>query len=106
MTSERTIQRKIKELVIAIKLENQLSKDEILENYLNTIYFGRGSYGVQTASQQYFNRTVDQLSVSQAVVLASILRSPGLYDPAFNKDNRPRLESRFAYVVNGMVQKG
>jgi membrane peptidoglycan carboxypeptidase len=106
LTSERTIQRKIKELVIAIKLENQLSKDEILENYLNTIYFGRGSYGVQTASQQYFNRTVDQLSVSQAVVLASILRSPGLYDPAFKKENRPRLESRFAYVVKGMVEKG
>ena len=106
LTSERTIQRKIKELVIAIKLENQLSKDEILENYLNTIYFGRGSYGVQTASQQYFNRTVDQLSISQAVVLASILRSPGLYDPAFNKDNRPRLENRFAYAVKGMVEKG
>jgi membrane peptidoglycan carboxypeptidase len=106
LTSERTIQRKIRELVIAIKLENQLSKDEILENYLNTIYFGRGSYGVQTASQQYFNRTVDQLSVSQAVVLASILRSPGLYDPAFNKDNRPRLENRFVYVVKGMVEKG
>jgi membrane peptidoglycan carboxypeptidase len=106
LTSERTIQRKIKELVIAIKLENQLSKDEILENYLNTIYFGRGSYGVQTASLQYFNRTVDQLSVSQAVVLASILRSPGLYDPAFNKENGPRLENRFAYVVKGMVGKG
>ena len=106
LTSERTIQRKIKELVIAIKLENQLSKDEILENYLNTIYFGRGSYGVQTASLQYFNRSVDQLSVSQAVVLASILRSPGLYDPAFNKDNRPRLENRFAYVVKGMTEKG
>jgi len=106
LTSERTIQRKIKELVIAIKLENQLSKDDILENYLNTIYFGRGSYGVQTASQQYFNRTVDQLSISQAVVLASILRSPGLYDPAFNKDNGPRLENRFAYVVKGMVEKG
>ena len=106
LTSERTIQRKIRELVIAIKLENQLSKDEILENYLTTIYFGRGSYGVQTASLQYFNRSVDQLSVSQAVVLASILRSPGLYDPAFNKDNRPRLENRFAYVVKGMTEKG
>ena len=106
LTSERTIQRKIKELVIAIKLENQLSKDQILENYLNTIYFGRGSYGVQTAALQYFNRTVDQLSVPQAVVLASILRSPGLYDPAFNKDNGPRLVNRFAYVVNGMVEKG
>lgn len=106
LTPDRTIQRKIRELVIAIKLENQLSKDEILENYLNTIYFGRGSYGVQTASLQYFNRSVYQLSVSQAVVLASILRSPGLYDPAFNKDNRPRLENRFAYVVKGMVEKG
>jgi len=106
LTSERTIQRKIKELVIAIKLENQLSKDQILENYLNTIYFGRGSYGVQTASLQYFNRTVDQLSVSQSVVLASILRSPGLYDPAFNKNNGPRLVNRFAYVVKGMVEKG
>ena len=106
LTADRTIQRKIKELVIAIKLENQLSKDEILENYLNTIYFGRGSYGVQTASQQYFNRTVDQLSISQAIVLASILRSPGLYDPAFNKNNGPRLENRFTYVVKGMVEKG
>jgi membrane peptidoglycan carboxypeptidase len=106
LTPERSIQRKIKELVIAIKLENQFTKDEILENYLNTIYFGRGSYGVQTASLQYFNRSVDQLSVSQAVVLASILRSPGLYDPAFNKDNRPRLENRFAYVVKGMTEKG
>lgn len=106
LTADRTIQRKIRELVIAIKLENQLSKDEILENYLNTIYFGRGSYGVQTASLQYFNRTVDQLSISQAVVLASILRSPGLYDPAFNKENGPRLKNRFAYVVRGMVEKG
>ena len=61
---------------------------------------------MQTASLQYFNRTVDQLSVSQAVVLASILRSPGLYDPAFNKNNGPRLKNRFAYVVKGMVEKG
>jgi len=106
LTADRTIQRKIKELIIAIKLENQLSKDEIFENYLNTIYFGRGSYGVQTASLQYFNRTADQLTVSQAVVLASILRSPGLYDPAFNKENRPRLENRFVYVIKGMVEKG
>jgi membrane peptidoglycan carboxypeptidase len=106
LTADRTIQRKIKELIIAIKLENQLSKDEIFENYLNTIYFGRGSYGVQTASLQYFNRTADQLTVSQAVVLASILRSPGLYDPAFNKDNKPRLENRFVYVIKGMVEKG
>jgi membrane peptidoglycan carboxypeptidase len=104
LTPERSIQRKIKELVIAIKLENQFTKDEILENYLNTIYFGRGSYGVQTASQVYFGTTVDQLTTAQAAVLASILRSPGLYDPGFKKENLPRLEKRFTYVIDGMVE--
>ncbi len=104
LTPERSIQRKIKELVIAIKLENQFTKDEILENYLNTIYFGRGSYGVQTASQVYFATTVDQLTTAQSAVLASILRSPGLYDPGFKKENLPRLEKRFAYVIDGMVE--
>ena len=104
LTPERSIQRKIKELVIAIKLENQFTKDEILENYLNTIYFGRGSYGVQTASQVYFGTTVDQLTTAQSAVLASILRSPGLYDPGFKKENLPRLEKRFAYVIDGMVE--
>jgi len=103
LTPQRSLQRKLKELVIAIKLENQFSKDQILENYLNTIYFGRGSYGVQTASQVYFGTTVDKLTVSQAAVLASILRSPGLYDPGFKKENLPRLEKRFNYVLNGMV---
>ena len=106
LTPERSIQRKIKELVIAIKLENQFTKDEILENYLNTIYFGRGSYGVQTASQVYFGTTVDKLTTAQAAVLASILRSPGLYDPGFKKENLPRLEKRFTYVIDGMVEAG
>jgi membrane peptidoglycan carboxypeptidase len=104
LTPERSIQRKVKELVIAIKLENQFTKDQILENYLNTIYFGRGSYGVQTASQVYFGTTVDQLTTAQSAVLASILRSPGLYDPGFKKENLPRLEKRFAYVIDGMVK--
>jgi membrane peptidoglycan carboxypeptidase len=104
LTPERSIQRKIKELVIAIKLENQFTKDQILENYLNTIYFGRGTYGVQTASQVYFGTTVDQLTTAQAAVLASILRSPGLYDPGFKKENLPRLEKRFTYVIDGMVE--
>ena len=106
LTPERSIQRKVKELVIAIKLENQFTKDEILENYLNTIYFGRGSYGVQTASQVYFGTTVDRLTTAQAAVLASILRSPGLYDPGFKEENLPRLEKRFAYVIDGMVEAG
>ena len=106
LTPSRTIQRKIKELVIAIKLENQLSKDQIFESYLNTIYFGRGSYGVMTASQQYFNRNVDQLTNAQAAIIASILRSPGLYDPAFKEGNKERLIARFEYVKKGMVDAG
>ncbi len=91
LTPDRTIQRKIIELIIAIKLENQLSKDEIFENYLNTIYFGRGA---------------DQLSIPQAAVLASILRSPGFYDPDYREGNRERLEARYKYVLNNMVDEG
>jgi membrane peptidoglycan carboxypeptidase len=106
LTSSRTIERKIKELVIAMKLENALSKDQIFENYLNTIYFGRGSYGVQTASQQYFNRNVDQLNLSQTAVIASILRSPGYYDPSLSEENGVRLEKRFNYVIAGMLREG
>jgi len=105
LTPSRTIQRKIKELVISLKLENALTKDQILENYLNTIYFGRGSYGVQTAAQQYFNRNVNQLSLSQIAVIASILRSPGYYDPALSKENKVRLDNRFKYVIQGMLDK-
>jgi membrane peptidoglycan carboxypeptidase len=105
LTPERSIQRKIKELVIALKLENAMTKDQILENYLNTIYFGRGSYGVQTAAQQYFNRNANQLSISQSAVIASILRSPGLYDPALGGDNQARIEARFKYVIDGMLEE-
>ena len=106
LTADRTIQRKIIELIIAIKLENQLSKDQILESYLNTIYFGRAAYGVETASQVYFGRGVDQLSISQAAVLASILRSPGYYDPNYREGNKERLEARYKYVLNNMVGEG
>jgi len=109
LTPERSIQRKIKELVISLKLENAMTKDQILENYLNTIYFGRGSYGVQTAAQQYFNRNANQLSISQSAVIASILRSPGLYDPFYGDieqraRNTARLDARFVYVINGMLE--
>jgi membrane peptidoglycan carboxypeptidase len=87
-----------------------MTKDQILENYLNTIYFGRGSYGVQTAAQQYFNRNANQLSISQSAVIASILRSPGLYDPYYGDKeqkarNLARLEGRFKYVIQGMLDE-
>ncbi len=106
LTADRTIQRKIRELIIAIKLENQLSKDEIFEDYLNTIYFGRGAYGVETGSQVYFGKGVDQINVAQAAVLASILRSPGYYDPEYREGNKERLEARYKYTLNNMVEEG
>ena len=105
LTPERTITRKVKELIISMKLQNQMSKDDILESYLNTIYFGRGSYGIQTASEVYFGKSVSKLSVSQAAILASILRSPGYYDPSYSKDNATRLKARWQYVIDGMVSQ-
>ena len=104
LTPQRSIQRKIKEIVIAVKLEQQQSKDQILENYLNTIYFGRGAYGIQTASQVFFNKDVNQLSVSQAAVLASVLNAPGYYDPANGPSYAKRLKDRWKYVLDGMVK--
>ena len=104
LTPSRTIERKIRELIISIKLEQQLTKDEILENYLNTIYFGRGSYGINTAAQAYFGIDANQMTLPQAAVLASILRSPGNYDPGFREGNTERLEGRFRYVLGQMVE--
>jgi membrane peptidoglycan carboxypeptidase len=106
LTADRTIQRKVRELIIAIKLENQLSKDEIFESYLNSIYFGRGAYGVETGSQVYFGKSVDQLTIPQAAVLASILRSPGYYDPDYREGNKERLEARYKYTLANMVDEG
>lgn len=106
LTADRTIQRKLRELIIAIKLENQLSKDEIFENYLNSIYFGRGAYGVETGSQVYFGKSVDQLTIPQAAVLASILRSPGYYDPDYREGNLERLTARYKYTLANMADEG
>lgn len=104
LTPQRSIRRKIKEIVIAVKLEQELSKDQIFENYLNTIYFGRGAYGVQTGAQVFFGRNVNQLSVSQAAVLAAVLNAPGYYDPANGPSYQARLISRWKYVLSGMAK--
>ena len=106
LTPDQTIKRKIKELIIAIKLENTMTKDEILESYLNTIYFGRGAYGVETASQIYFGKSVRDLTLRQSAVLASVLRSPGYYDPGLRDGNAERLAARYRYTIRGMVSAG
>lgn len=80
LTDEQTIERKIKEAVLAIKLERELEKEEILLRYLNTIYFGRGSYGVQAAARAYFAKDVEELTLADAAYLAGLIRAPEVAD--------------------------
>lgn len=77
LSSERTFKRKIKEAILSVKLEQQLSKSQIFERYLNLVYFGRGAYGVQAAAQSYFDVDASQLTLPQAAFLAGIVRNPG-----------------------------
>jgi len=102
LTSERTIKRKFREALLSIKIDKDLSKDQILENYLNTIYLGRGAYGVQAAANAYFNLDVSKLTVSQDAVLAAIIRSPAHYDPS-TASGASALQTRWNYVLDGMV---
>src|SRR6478609_4365933 len=106
LTQDRTISRKAKEILIAVKIDGQLSKSEILEKYLNTIYYGRGAYGIQSAAKAYFGKNVSQLTVGEGAVLASVLNAPTLYDPAQGPAAEANLTKRYAYVLDGMVQEG
>ena len=103
LTSSRTVVRKLKELILSIKLETANSKDQILERYLNTIYFGRNSYGIESASTVYFGRTIAHLTVPQQAVLAAIIQAPNGLAPETNKS---ALKARWNYVLNGMVRQG
>jgi membrane peptidoglycan carboxypeptidase len=103
LSSERTYTRKFKEFFIAVKLARRDDKNKILADYLNTIYFGRRAYGIQTAAQTYFGVDAKDLTVEQGAVLASVIRSPAGYDPENHAD---RLAARFNYVLDGMVAKG
>jgi membrane peptidoglycan carboxypeptidase len=105
LTQERTIKRKFREALLSIKIDKDLSKDQILENYLNTIYLGRGAYGVQAAANAYFNLDVSKLNVAQDAVLAAIIRSPSHYDPS-TPAGLAALQTRWNYVLDGMVQTG
>ncbi|MGH9190564.1 MAG: transglycosylase domain-containing protein [Acidimicrobiales bacterium] len=100
--SEPTLWRKIREAMIAIKLERTRTKPEILERYLNTVYFGRGAYGIQAASRAYFDKDVSQLGLREAAYLAGIIRSPSssdaTTDPARASDLR-------AIVLDAMVRE-
>ncbi|MGO3331927.1 MAG: transglycosylase domain-containing protein [Brevibacterium aurantiacum] len=103
LTNEHSLDRKIKEMFISLKIDQQQSKDEILANYLNTIYLGRRSYGVEVASQNYFDKSAKDLDVSESALLAAMIQRPGAADPA---DNPEAYQDRFDYVVKSMADEG
>jgi membrane peptidoglycan carboxypeptidase len=106
LTQDRTLTRKAKEILIAVKIDGQRTKSEILEDYLNTIYYGRGAYGIQSGAKAYFGKDVSKLTVPEGAVLASVINAPSLYDPANGAKAKANLEKRYAYVLNGMVSEG
>ncbi|MBF6176241.1 transglycosylase domain-containing protein [Nocardia blacklockiae] len=103
LSSERTMSRKMRELIISAKMARQWSKDDILAAYLNTIYYGRGAYGIAAAAKAYFDKPVPQLTLAEGAVLASVVRTPSILDP---ETHLPQLKARWSYVLNGMVEMG
>ena len=103
LTPERTVTRKLKEAVLAMKLERQYSKDEILGFYLNTIYFGRGAYGIEAAARSYFDKHADELTLREAAYLAAIIPSPEALDPTTNPIGARKGRDN---VLQAMVEEG
>ncbi|WP_280249045.1 transglycosylase domain-containing protein [Nocardia abscessus] len=100
---ERSLTRKMHELVISAKMARQWSKDEILAAYLNTIYFGRGAYGIDAAAKAYFGKPVQELTVAEGAVLAATIQLPSSLDPEKNPEGA---KTRWNYVLDGMASAG
>jgi penicillin-binding protein 1A len=103
LTPERSFERKVQELVLALWLEARYSKDAILEMYLNRVYFGAGAYGVDAAARRYYDRPASELTLAQSAVLAGLLRAPSFYAPDRHPD---RAAARAATVLAVMAEEG
>ncbi|WP_295163616.1 transglycosylase domain-containing protein [Selenomonas sp. F0473] len=103
LTQDRTLKRKIQEVFLALQLERQYTKQEILELYLNQIYFGQGAYGVQAAARTYFGKDVKDLTLNECAMLAGIPKSPNYYSPSNNLDAAMQ---RKAVVLDQMAKYG
>lgn len=103
LTSDRTVERKAMELLYAVQLERTYSKRQILALYLSRVYFGSGAYGLEAASQRYFNKPAARLTIQEAATLAGVLKSPTNYSPA---EQPQRSAQRAALVLNAMVEIG
>ncbi|MCX5175335.1 transglycosylase domain-containing protein [Streptomyces virginiae] len=106
LNQDRTLSRKFTEILLAVKLDNQRDKKQILQDYLNTSWFGRGTYGMQRASQTYYGKDVSQLNVSEGAFLASLLKGAGLFDPALSPENHERAVERWSWILDRMVETG
>jgi penicillin-binding protein 1A len=100
LTSQRDVGRKMKEATLAIRLETELSKNEILKRYLNTIYFGEGAYGVRTAAERFFGKDVGQLTPAESALMAGLIRDPSGYNPFSHPDTA---RARRTYVLRQML---
>ena len=103
LTSKRDVNRKIKEIEDALRLNEKFSKEKIFVEYLNTVYFGSGSYGIKSAAARFFNKPLDALTVGEAALLAGVISNPTGYNPYSNPDRAIR---RRADVLRGMVDAG
>ncbi|MEV0531337.1 transglycosylase domain-containing protein [Kitasatospora sp. NPDC050463] len=107
LTQDRTIERKGRELFIALKVDQQRSKNQILAGYLNSSYFGRGAYGIQSAAHAYYGVDVSGLTLPQGAYLAALLQAPSSYDvKTATPANRDKAVARWNYTLDGMVQLG
>ncbi|WP_255752454.1 transglycosylase domain-containing protein [Kitasatospora sp. A2-31] len=107
LTQDQTIERKGRELFIALKVDQQRGKDEILSGYLNSSYFGRGAYGIQSAAHAYYGVDVSALTLPQGAYLAALLQGPSIYDvKTATPANREKALARWNYTLDGMVQLG
>ncbi|WP_369974569.1 transglycosylase domain-containing protein [Nocardiopsis sp. FIRDI 009] len=105
VSNERTISRKIQEIIIAIKIDQSESKEWVMEQYLNTIYFGRQAYGIQAAAEAYYHKDVDELTAEEAAFLAAAIQQPTPFGQA-DVETTPEMKQRWQYVVDGMVTTG
>ncbi|MGW1199716.1 transglycosylase domain-containing protein [Streptomyces sp. NPDC002536] len=106
LDQRQTVTRKVKEMFISLKVQDKFSKDQILEGYLNTSYYGRGAYGIQAASRAYYNKDVDKLNLQEGAYLAALLQAPSQYDWAQATDAGKRnATARWNYVLDKMVEQ-
>ncbi|WP_172638907.1 transglycosylase domain-containing protein [Streptomyces tailanensis] len=106
LAQDQTVTRKVREFFIAIKLDREVTKDEILEGYLNTSFFGRNAYGIQSAAQAYFGVDADELTPEQGAYLAALVNAPSMYDVVAHPENKDAAVARWNYVLDGMVKEG